>query len=469
MMKKNKKIIGLTFPGDNHLKVGLEPSVLCVLPHKENVEFCYDNRAFHDRTVENYFCSVYITGFEEFKAWAKKHDKQKIIVGGYHPTMFPEQFLNYAEKIIMGPCDDIEATLGQEDVLYEKSYHDNGNFVEGKILKTMRHNPGMIRRFGEITDSEKEKPSGKSEIFKDRILPGVLTFKNTPLYHVYDITYNQQIIPDKRPDDPVTSINTSFGCFHNCEFCCSPVMFGNNMTCKPPDLLKREVKILKERLERGSNGKKQKFMFIRDENFTFQKDYREKLEIISKSGAKIYLFSSANTLTEEVVKTLAEHNVYLICLGLEDPQKEYLKNRDLFGVVERLKKNGIFVYLSFIVDPLKVIDEDKEKEFYDLLYKKFEELRPEMVCGNFLMPFPGTPLWGKYAGLINEEDFKYYDSKTPFLIKDRKIHDRTRKSMFEVQWKYYTSDLYNKEVRNFETGDTLHLRFLELKKEFTGY
>jgi radical SAM superfamily enzyme YgiQ (UPF0313 family) len=290
-----------------------------------------------------------------------------------------------------------------------------------------------------------------------------------PPYHIYDIKYNQQIIPDKKPDDPVTSINTSFGCFHNCDFCCSPVMFGNKLIGKPLKFLEKEVKILKGRLDEKGSEKKQKFLFIRDENFTMQKDYRERLEIISKSGAKIYLFSSANTLTEQVVKTLAKNNVYLICLGLEDPEKEYLKNRELSETVKRLKNNGIFVYLSFIVDPLKIVDKDREKEFYYLLYEKFEELRPEMVCGNFLMPFPKTPLWKKYSSLIGEEDFKYYDSKTPFLIKDPKIHHRIRYSMFEVQWRYYTSDLYNREIRNFSVKDTLHLRFLELKKEFTGH
>lgn len=413
-----------------------------------------------------YLCSVYIAGFEEFKKWAERHDRRKIIAGGYHPTMFPEKFLKFSEKIIMGPCDDLETTLSQDGVLYEKGYYDKNNFIEGKLLKTMRPVKGWHRQFGEIENGKIEKPSGSSEILKDRILPGVLTFKNIPFYDLYDIKYNQQILPDKKPDDPVTSINTSFGCNQKCDFCCSPVMFGNKVIEKPEKLLKKEAKILKERLEAAGNGKKQKFLFIRDENFTLQKNYREKLEIINRTGAKIYLFSSANTLTETVVKTLSKNNVYLICIGMENPGKEYLKNKNLSSAVKRLKENGILVYLSFIVNPLEIIDPNKEKQFYSLLYKKFEELRPEMVCGNFLMPFPGTPLWNKYCDLISEENFKYYDSKTPFLVKDRKIHNRIRYSMFDIQWKYYNSGMYNKEVRKFESGDTLHLRFLELKNFF---
>ena len=43
--------------------------------------------------------------------------------------------------------------------------------------------------------------------------------------------------------------------------------------------------------------------------------------------------------------------------------------------------------------------------------------------------------------------------------------------MFYYQWVYYTSDIYNETVRRFDVYDTLHLRFLELKAEFTlkGY
>lgn len=38
--------------------------------------------------------------------------------------------------------------------------------------------------------------------------------------------------------------------------------------------------------------------------------------------------------------------------------------------------------------------------------------------------------------------------------------------MFKFQWDYYNSDFYNNNVRKFATGDTLYLRFLELKKQF---
>jgi hypothetical protein len=224
--------------------------------------------------------------------------------------------------------------------------------------------------------------------------------------------------------------------------------------------------MLKQRLDEADEGSKQRFLFIRDENFALQKDYEKRLELITRAGARTYLFASANTLTDKVVDVLADNSVYMVCLGLEDPTKEYKKNKGLGDAISRLKDRDIFTYLSFIVDPLEVVDPYKGDAFYSLLYEKFAELEPEMVCGNFLMPFPGTPLWEQYHHLVSEKDFKDYDSKTPFLVKDELVAARLKRDMFGIQWEYYTSPLYNKDVRTFAVGDTLHLRFLELKEEF---
>ena len=114
----------------------------------------------------------------------------------------------------------------------------------------------------------------------------------------------------------------------------------------------------------------------------------------------------------------------------------------------------------------KTVTAENGKKYYDLLYERFLQLKPEMVCGNFLMPFPGTPIWDKYYHLVSKSDYKYYDSKTPFLVKNELVAAKMRYFMFEVQWRYYNSDQYNNTVRKFESEDTLHLRFLELQNQF---
>ncbi len=399
-----KKIIGMTFPRQD-TSLGLEPSLLTVLPAGDNVIYSMENIDFDDDEVENYACSVYITGMNEFKEWASRHDREKIIVGGYEPTINPEEFVPFAKKVMVGPCDDWYASINQE----------------GDIIK------------------------------------GITTNKKIPRYDLYDIKNNQQIIPDKQKDDICTSINTSQGCPFKCDFCCSPLMCDKLMS-KPLDLIKEEVAYLKQF--------NPKFVFIRDENFPLQRDWKERLQAISEMGAKIYLFASANLLNEDTVKFMKENNVYMVCLGLEDITVDYAKNKTLDEACNLLHDNDIMVYLSFIVNPLKVRTQEESDDFYSRLLDRFVELKPEMVCGNFLMPFRGTKIWDDYKELVTEEDYNFYNSKSAFLEKDKENRLRMEYEMFYYQWLYYTSSFYQEHVRPFNTEDTLNLRFLELEEQF---
>ena len=76
---KRNRIIGLSFPEQNK-NLGLEPSILSVLPQDKECEFSERNLLFNDDDVQYYLCSVYISGVDEFKKWALQHDFNKIVV-----------------------------------------------------------------------------------------------------------------------------------------------------------------------------------------------------------------------------------------------------------------------------------------------------------------------------------------------------------------------------------------------------
>lgn len=398
-------IVGMTFPKQD-ITLGLEPSVLTVLPDGDNVRYSMANGdEFNDNDVMYYVCSVYITGMREFFEWSKRHDKSKIIVGGYEPTINPGDFTEYASRVMIGPCDDFYASLAQEG----------------------------------------------------QVIHGITNYKKIPRYDLYDVRNNQQIIPDKLKDDICTSINTSQGCPFKCDFCCSPLMC-DHIISKPLDAVRKEVEYLKQH--------NAKYIFIRDENFPLQSDWKEKLQIINTLSAKIYLFASANLCTEDTVRFMKENGVYMICLGLEDITVDYRKNDRLVEVCNRLHRYGIFVYLSFIINPLKVNTEKSSTQFYNRLLERVHELKPEMVCGNFLMPFRGTKIWDDYKDIVTEEDFSEYDSKSAFLEKDKVIRAEIEYRMFEFQHNYYHSEFYSKNCREFRDDDTLGLRFKELEDTF---
>jgi hypothetical protein len=94
------------------------------------------------------------------------------------------------------------------------------------------------------------------------------------------------------------------------------------------------------------------------------------------------------------------------------------------------------------------------------------ELAPEMICGNFLMPFRGTKIWDKYYVFVSRDDYRNYDSKTPLMIRNEVVKEKMKFFMFWYQRLYYTSEFYNTEVRKFDVGDTLHLKLEDLYKEF---
>jgi len=415
--RRKNRIILMTFPECSE-KLGLEPSILTVAPDGDNVEYSFKNRDFNDNDVNMYLCSVYISGMEEFEKWAMRHDQNKIVVGGYHPTTFPQEFTNLAWKIVQGPCDSLYKTLEQVG----------------------------------------------------QIVPGIVTDKRIPRREIYDIYKNQQVIPDKRPEQTCVSINTSVGCSMKppCDFCASPIMCSK-VVSKPLELVEEEL--LNIRMYRPE------FCFIRDENFFMQRDWERRLQMIGEllptpkvKKPKLYLFASANTITEKKVQAMVEAGVYMVCLGLEDPTKDYQKNEKLTEACALLHEYGVFVYLSFIVNPLEIIGKEPATQFYAALNNRLKELRPEMICGNFLMPFPGTALWDKYYAYVDREDYKYYDSKTPFLVRNKKLQKKMSLFLIWHQWRYYTSRFYNRNVREFAVNDTLHNRFIELADQFKeGY
>jgi radical SAM superfamily enzyme YgiQ (UPF0313 family) len=238
-------------------------------------------------------------------------------------------------------------------------------------------------------------------------------------------------------------------------------MTGRKLISKPIDLLLEECN--------SNYFQNPRFLFIRDENFPLQKDWKDRLKIIyRKTGARnIYLFASANLLQdEEDIIFMKENGVYMICLGLENINDGYTKNNRLDDVCRMLHKHGIMVYLSFIVNPLEIVGKEEGEDFYNRLMDRLYELKPEMICGNFLMPFRGTKAWDKYYSYVSEEDYKYFNSKTAFLIRNKIVREKMHFFMFYYQWLYYTSDFYNKNVRTFAVEDTLHLRFIELYEYF---
>ena len=406
------KIGLLTFPRlTNNFSVGrptllaqkLEPSVLYLSPSNGELVFIEDNNPRKD--IDLYLCSVYTRGFNEFVKFSKKIGRDKIIVGGYHATAVPNEMIKYAHKVVTGYCDNID------------------EIIDGPV--------GIIK--GSF---------GFTKMRRDLI----------------DMSTMKQVYPDIYPNDISGSMVSSVGCPFDCSFCSTPSMSGRKMRTATLDYVAEEINDLVQR--------KVTTVFIRDESFATHPMMKEVAPLFKDKFKVLYSFGTSSVFAKkpELLKVLKENGWHSLNLGLEDVGVKYKKNLNLKIGVDNIHKNGLKHVMSFIVnDDGKSFDEAKAN--YYALYDAFIDLKPLQTCANFLMPFPGTQIWNDYKDRVDHHDFDRFDSKTP-LFTTGKLAEWHKRMLVAVQLKYYLSDVYNKQVREFTCGDTLHLRMQELSKEY---
>lgn len=416
-----KNIIAIVFPQHGTNKDGLllysniEPGILHVIPpdtediKAKYIHFHKDIKNINDREVEYYLCSVYITGVQEFLEFSKTVDKNKIILGGVQPTMTPELFKGTYFKLVKGLCNDLYKTINQ------------------------------------IGD----------------IVPGIMTHQHLPRYDLYNTDWNCQIIPDRAAHDKCASINTSIGCIHNCEFCCTPVMYGRTIYKKPLDFLQKEVRLLTQ-----NNQIKFKNVFIRDENLFMLDDWDARLDILRNEelSEKYHCFASADKIKGHAKKIL-EKGIQLVNLDFGIPKRIEKKNKKFYETCIECFDEGLQTQIAFIINPVEVSDPKKEDEMYEILNDMVEKCKPTMLSGNFLMPFPGTRIARKFN--IKTEDYhKFILKSASLLLNDQATINRLEHNMYQFQLNYFESNAYNK-IRKFRCGDVLDLKYQQLAKIFS--
>lgn len=394
------KFAVMSFGGSSG-EVYCEPSVLNVVSRDHDVKWLDQSGTLSYQFADMYLCSVYTAGYFKFIEWKNTFaiPKDRIAVGGYHPSSAPEDFVGYADYIVKGACDDIVATLSK----------------------------------------------GKG------IINGIFTGTNVPNRSCYSVSRNIQALPDYYEEELLTSVATSFGCPFRCDFCATPTI--------SPKLASRTL----DSIEAETHDMPQSsVMFIRDENFLKNKDWKERLDILKRKTDKLYLFSSSDMLTKETVRELKNRKVWMVSLGLEDVTKEYTKNRNLDSAVRNLKNAGVYTDISFIINP--AFRQGFVDGILDKLMERLKCYMPERICGNFLIPYPGTKVWNEYKFMLKYEDYPYMTGKYALLEPDYLIRNDLEEKLIQFQLDYFMSKEYN-QVRNFECNDTLHNIFKSLQSK----
>jgi radical SAM superfamily enzyme YgiQ (UPF0313 family) len=198
-------------------------------------------------------------------------------------------------------------------------------------------------------------------------------------------------LPQNKGNTAATII-PSVGCPMGCNFCTTSAFFGGKGKYLNFYDTGAELFAVMAEMEEKLNVRS---FFMMDENFLLHK--RRAMELLThmKAGNKawsLYVFSSANAISQYSMRELVELGVSWIWMGLESPRSSYtkLKGADTLTLTRELRKHGIKLLGSTIVGlehhtPENIHEEIEHAIAHDTDFHQFM----------LYTPVPGTPLFAE--------------------------------------------------------------------------
>ncbi len=325
----------------------------------------------------------------------KKRGKT-VILGGVHPTILPEEALQYADCVVVGEAEGV----------WEK-------------LLTDFQNNNLQKKYNDPTpDLKKYVPKDFSRIIKKRL------FKLVP-------------------------IMTTRGCPYNCDFCCVTNLFGKKIRHVSIENVVRDIK------ESGAKN----FMFL-DDNIIGNPKYAKELFKAIKPLNIIWVGQASVSLLvkdDELMQLAADSGCKALFFGIESVSEEQLKTmrkafneiEDMENAFKKIKKMGILIHASMVFG----FDNDT-KEIFDDTVRFLTKNKVSTVSFNVLTPYPGTKIYNdlKKEGRLITTDWKYYDhntvvfepkNMTPYELQMGKINARKKFYTLSSVLKRLPGNLYN--------------------------
>lgn len=292
----------------------------------------------------------------------------KLVVGGIGPTGLPEYFTPYFDAVFVGEGDQvfIEWLKGdrKEKIIYaERDLKWSGN------ITPLRHN----------------------EIIQNSRMRGI-----------WPIPYKEQ---------RVTNIIYGKGCFNNCSFCCSPLIWKQKIVWREPSVVVKELLFLAE-------------LGINSVDFldpTFNASTEKTIELCkhlidANIAAKIKwtaMIDPSKPNAKDIIPLMAKAGCIKIGLGIEDPtsamRKKFLKSSNNIEMcsqtAELASANGMIVRAYLIIGAPEQTRANIKAIENVLLTWPIDEPRISIFC-----PFPGTKTWFEYQDKIIERDFSKWDT-----------------------------------------------------------
>lgn len=305
-----------------------------------------------------------------------------IVFGGVHPTFFPEEALQVgaADAVICGEAEEALVALVDD----QSCDHPQVVTADNLACRMMSSAP-------------------PSPIDLDTI--------PLPAYHLVPFNrYNSSIHVAPFHAHQAAHIMATRGCLMNCDFCCSPALYGRSIRRRPNNSVAKEVQLLHE------NYGISYFHFV-DDDLLFDPEYTLDIaQAISKAVPGITWVIQARCdsvlKAQSYLSRLRGHGCIGIEIGVEAAQKTALQgmNKSLHSgaaadAVKALKSSGIErLYLSLGYSPGETTD--GPHSFLDMIsrielgvpwdYKETLRLMKDVVIfGHLMTPLPGSAFWSK--------------------------------------------------------------------------
>jgi len=265
-----------------------------------------------------------------------------VVMGGFHPTLVPEEALEYADAILIGEAEGLWPIL-------------LADFRAGRMQEVYR--------------SDDRPP-------------------------LVGITPDRSIFEGKRYL-PVGLVEAGRGCRFKCEFCSVQSFFGSTQNWRPVEEIVAEIESIKDRT---------RLIFFVNDNITDNTpETRMLFEALIPLKIKWVSQASIDAARDEsFLRLMKESGCQGVLIGFESLNLQNLRRmgkgvnlqeQDGYDTaLANLRKYKIRIYASFILG----YDEDTPKAFAETL--AFARRHRFFVAAfNHLLVFPGTPLYSRVA------------------------------------------------------------------------
>ncbi len=383
----------------------------------------------------------------------------KIIVGGIHPTLYPEDFL-------------------KEDSDFDFAVIGEGEVTLLELVNAIREKKACYSHVKGI--GYFDRVSSRSMITERRDLTRNLDEVSFPDYEGIDMGFYTTPSPYAIRGVFTKSfyILSSRGCPSSCTFCVSKRLrdfhgITSFVRLRSPASLFNEIKGLKDRYGIDS------FYFI-DDLFTLRKEYVYEfcnLQIKNNMNLIWACSSKVNTVDYDMLKTMRDAGCVQIDFGVERGSDKALSDLKKGITISQIRKTfkdcaslGIRTFANLLVN----VPGETMKDLEDII-DLVRDIKPNIVSFNIFTPYPGCEIFDSCSDKIQVRDYPLLMESADELI--RLMPDKFRFAAHTVAfdaWVGGAMKKYNRVLPNVSIyltkrywGSFLHSRKkIEYLKQF---